>query len=149
MHIHYLSGLAQQAAQLTPSATPAKVRAGWAWHRLTPSFCIAGGAATYGRALVSPQGEIAYVSDRAEGPGPEELQLELLVDHTMVRLRVPFSDKDEAKRLGARLIGHHKTWACAPDQAGVFARWIQGEPDFFDVLSDHEPEHHQPRHRNA
>ena len=143
MRIHYLASHAQQAALLTPSATKAKVRAGWQWHRLVPSFCTAGGAATYGRALVSPAGEIAYVSDRAEGPAPEEIGAQLQVDHTMVRLSVPFADKDEAKRLGAKWIGHHKTWACAPDQVPAFGRWIEGEVQIFDILADEEPQIHQ------
>lgn len=149
MRIHHLSPQAQQAAQLTPSATPAKVRAGWVWHRLVPSYCNAGGAASYSRALVSPQGEIAYVSDRAEGPASHEIERELQLDYTMVRLAVPFADKDEAKRLGARWIGHHKTWACPPGQESTFARWIAGDPITFDILSDPAEEPQRATMRQA
>lgn len=140
MRIHYLSERALQAGHLTPSATPAKLRAGWQWHRLVPSFCTAGGAGTYSRALVSTSGDVAYVSDRAEGPKPQEIEATLEIDHTMVRLNVPFADKEEAKRLGAKWIGAHKTWACAPDQAGAFGRWISGEPQTFDILESDDVE---------
>lgn len=135
MQIHYLSEQALQAAHLTPSATPAKLRAGWQWHRLVPSFCTTGGAGTYSRALVSAAGDVAYVSDRAEGQKAQDIVATLEIDHTMVRLNVPFTDKDEAKRLGAKWIGSHKTWACAPDQANAFGRWISGLPETFDILT--------------
>jgi hypothetical protein len=149
MRIHHLSTQALQAIQLTPSATPPKVRAGWVWHRLVPSYCNAGGAASYSRALVSPQGEIAYVSDRAEGPALQEIEHELQLDHSMIRLAVPFADKDEAKRLGAKWIGHHKTWACAPDQLELFSRWVNGAPETFDILSDAHQTEPLPRPRYA
>lgn len=132
--LHFLSDTAKNAATLSPSQVGAKVRAGWAWHRLEPSFCSAGGAGIYSRALVSPDGELAYVSDRAEGPTTDAGLPEVIIDHTLVQLQVPYDQKADAKALGAIWVPLRKTWACAPAQLSTFARWISGEPVHFDLM---------------
>ena len=47
-----------------------------------------------------------------------------------IDLAVPFAEKDEAKRLGARWDGERKLWY-VPDgvDAGAFGRWLPSEPD--------------------
>ena len=45
----------------------------------------------------------------------------------MVRLDVPFREKDEAKALGARWNSAEKYWFCTEDQIEKFARWYRGE----------------------
>ena len=47
-----------------------------------------------------------------------------------IDLAVPFAEKDEAKRLGARWDGERKLWY-VPDgvDAGAFGRWLLSEPD--------------------
>jgi len=47
-----------------------------------------------------------------------------------IELKVPFADKDEAKRLGARWDSERKVWY-VPDgvEANAFSRWMQSEPD--------------------
>lgn len=135
MNIHFLSDMAVNAPHLSPSAVPAKVRAGWTWHKLTPGFCTAGGTGSYSRALVSPAGvELAYVSDRADGPDALDLPA-VVMSHAMVQLSVPFDQKDVAKRLGAQWIGAKKMWACAPSRIEEFKQWIHGEPVVFDILT--------------
>lgn len=67
--LHYLSEAAINAPRLSASQVAAKVKAGWAWRRLVPGFGACGGTASYSRALVSPEGQVAYVSDRADGMG--------------------------------------------------------------------------------
>ena len=134
MVMHYLSEKALNAAKLSPSEVAAKVKAGWAWHRLNPSFCTSGGAGVYSRALVSPAGDVAYVSDRAIGPDARGGLPEILIDGTLVPLTVPFEDKDRAKALGAVWISWRKTWACAPDQVEKFSEWIESDAERFDAL---------------
>lgn len=135
MKIHHLSETALNAPKLSPSDVAPKLKAGWRWHRLVPSFCTAGGAGTYSRALVSPAGEVAYVGDRADGPDAAAIAEVLEIGHEMVRLSVPFAEKDEARQLGARWIGAHKTWACAPDQRFRFSRWGALDAPMFDLMA--------------
>lgn len=47
-----------------------------------------------------------------------------------IDLTVPFAEKNEAKRLGARWDAERKLWY-VPDglDAGVFKRWLPSEPD--------------------
>ncbi|MGE8454449.1 MAG: hypothetical protein ACN6OP_28330 [Pseudomonadales bacterium] len=58
------------------------------------------------------------------------------ISHRMVRLDVPFRDKEEVMLLGAVWIQNLKTWACPPDAAPTFQRWIQGSPVEFDAQAD-------------
>lgn len=46
-----------------------------------------------------------------------------------INLTVPFAEKDEAKRLGARWDGGGKVWY-VPDgvDASAFGRWMPSEP---------------------
>lgn len=144
--VHYLSRRALQAPRLSPSEVKSKIDAGWVWHQLVPAFCTAGGAGSYGRALISPAGEIAYVSDRAAGP-PASTLPQLLMDHTLIKLEVPYADKDQAKARGAVWVGHLRLWACAPARIEDFRRWIDGDPHSFDLMIDTEPvrSHDRPR----
>lgn len=136
MKLHHLSAAVQNAQRLSASNVSAKVRAGWVWHRLTSSFAAAAGTATYSRALVSPIGEIAFVSDRAEGPVSSDALPALDIEYTLVKLSVPFEEKDAAKRLGAFWVSHLKTWACAPDRTSEFGKWIADQPEIFDLLAN-------------
>lgn len=139
MKLHYLDPQAVSALRLSPDKVGAKLRSGWQWHKLTPSFCAAGGTASYSRALISPEGDIAYVSDRGAGPSdPADLAAlpVLEVCHRMVRLNVPFAEKDAAKALGAVWVGHKRTWACAPIRAGEFDQWRAQAPSEFDMMDD-------------
>lgn len=135
MRLHYLSGKALNAPRLSPSSVPSKVKAGWVWHRLTPGFGTAGGAGSYQRALVSPSGDVAFVSDRADGPDVDSGLPDLVLDYSLVKLAVPFAERGEAKAMGAVWAADFKTWACAPDRAHEFQRWIEGEPVTFDLLA--------------
>lgn len=139
MKLHFLDPRASEAVRLSPEKVAAKLKAGWSWHRLSPSFCAAGGAATYSRVLVSPGNEIAYVSDRAAGPStPPELDTlpVLEICHRLIPLQVPFAEKAAAKALGAIWIAHKRTWACAPDNAQYFAQWHASGLDEFDLMTD-------------
>lgn len=135
MRIHYLSPIALNAPLLSPTGARVKVRAGWTWHRLIPGFTTTGGVANYNRALVSPTGLVAFISDRADGPAADAALPCVEIDHSLVRLNVPFTEKAEAKQLGAVWIGHHKTWTCAPDRADEFRRWITGEVEVLDLMA--------------
>lgn len=129
---HYLSELALRAKKLTPSQVPAKIKAGWTWYQLSPGFCTFAGS--YRRALVSPKGELAYVSDRA--PGPEDLASLPVFElcHDLLPLAVPFEEKAQAKALGAVWVAERRTWACAPDQKASFGRWLAPEVTPFNLL---------------
>ena len=130
--IHYLAPAFANAPRLSPSQVAAKLRAGWRWHRLQPSFGACAGTAQYSRALVSPAGEIAIVSDRAGGMAELDTLPTLAVSYRLIELAVPFADKDAAKRLGAVWVGHRKTWACAPTARATFAAWLTDRE--FDLL---------------
>ncbi len=134
--MHYLSPEIVNAERLSATKVAAKVRAGWSWAKLVPGFGAAGGAASYSRALISPEGGIAFVSDRADGLSALESLPPLEISYRLVRLSVPFAEKDLAKVAGAVWVGHKKTWACAPGRADEFKQWIAGEPEEFDLLTD-------------
>lgn len=129
MKLHYLSTAVLQAQRLSPSQAEAKARGGWSWHQISPGFTAAGGMANYSRALVSPNGEIAFVSDRANGPTPSGLP-KIEIDYTLIRLSVPMQDKDQAKSLGAIWVAHRRIWACAPDRIEDFRRWADSHDPF-------------------
>lgn len=134
--MHYLSPEVVNAERLPATKVPAKVKAGWMWVRLVPGFGAAGGTASYSRALVAPDGRIAFVSDRADGMDVLDSLPPLDISHRLVRLSVPFAEKDAARAAGAIWVGHQKTWACAPARADEFKQWIAGEPEEFDLLAD-------------
>lgn len=135
MHqLHYLSDAVLSAPRLSPGQVKPKVRAGWVWRRLQPGFGATGGAASYSRALISPDGHIAFVSDRAEGMDLLDSLPVLSIDYRLIRLAVPFADKDAAKAMGAVWVGYRKTWACAPDKAPVFTAWLPSPIEEFDLL---------------
>lgn len=139
MQLHFLHPQVVNALRLSPDKVSAKIKAGWRWHQLSPSFCAAGGCATYSRALVAPGGDIAYVSDRAAGPATdaEIAPLPVLeISHRMVAIQVPYADKDSAKALGAIWVGHKRTWACAPSAVECFSRWGASPANEFDMLAD-------------
>ncbi len=139
MKIHYLDSAALNALRLSPDKVRAKLNAGWQWHRMVPGFCAAGGTANYNRALVSPTGEIAYVSDRADGPSGAAAMSALPaleISHQLIGLTVPFAEKGDAKALGAIWIGHKRTWACAPGEEGKFSKWATEPPLIFDLMAD-------------
>lgn len=47
-----------------------------------------------------------------------------------IDLTVPFAEKDDAKRLGARWDGERKVWYVLDGvDAGAFGRWLPSEPD--------------------
>ena len=132
--IHYLSREVLTAERLSASKVAAKVRAGWQWRRLVPGFGAAGGTASYSRALVSPQGELAFVSDRAAGMEDLGTLAPLEISYRLVTLAVPFAEKDAAKALGAVWVGHRKCWACAPDRVNEFQRWLPNNGEEFELL---------------
>lgn len=134
--MHYLSAEFMTAKRLSPKQVPAKIKAGWVWRKLVPGFGTAGGAGSYRRALVSPDGVVAFVSDRAPGIELLDTLPELLVDYHLVALEVPYEQRTEASARGAVWIGHKKVWACAPDRSIDFSQWISGEPLIFDLMSD-------------
>ncbi|MDT4839796.1 DNA primase TraC [compost metagenome] len=61
-----------------------------------------------------------------------------------IDLTVPFAEKNEAKRLGARWDAERKLWY-VPDglDAGVFKCWLPSEPDI-SVRSRETPEKSRP-----
>lgn len=130
--VHYLSPAVLDAERLPASKVAAKVKAGWTWRRLEPGFGAVGGTASYSRALVSPEGAIAFVSDRAEGMDTLASLPPLVISYQLIPLAVPFADKDAAKALGAVWVGHLKTWACAPARKAEFNQWPQGAE--FDLM---------------
>ena len=134
MRLQYLSDAALNAPRLTPSQVGAKIKAGWVWYRLQPGFGASGGTASYSRALISPEGVIAFVSDRAQGLEDQANLPVLTIDYRLIRLAVPFADKDVAKAMGAVWVGHRKTWACAPDVASVFSAWLPSPVEEFGLL---------------
>ncbi|WP_341744669.1 DUF5710 domain-containing protein [Azonexus hydrophilus] len=131
---HYLSPEVISAERLSASKVSAKVRAGWVWHRLVPGFGACGGTASYSRALVAPDGTLAFVSDRVEGIEQIDTLPTLEISYRLLALTVPFTEKDAAKAAGAVWVGHRKTWACAPSRQAEFAQWIIGQPVEFDLL---------------
>lgn len=134
--VHYLSPQILNAERLSATKVAGKVKAGWTWRRLVPGFGAAGGTASYSRALVSPEGQIAFVSDRAAGMEHLALLPAFEISYRLVRLAVPFAEKGAAHALGAVWVGHLKTWACAPARVAEFQPWVQGEPNEFDLLAD-------------
>lgn len=84
---------------------------------------------------MAPDGRIAFVSDRADGMSLLDSLPPLEISYRLVRLSVPFAEKDAAKAAGAVWVGHEKTWACAPACLDKFKQWINGEPQVFDLLS--------------
>lgn len=134
--MHYLSRVVLDAEHLSPGKVKARLNAGWKWHRLDPGFGACGGAASYSRALVSPDGVVAFVSDRAEGMEQMSSLPVLPISYQLLGLSVPFSEKGRAKELGAVWIGHKKIWACAPDQKEIFAQWIGNDSFLFDLLQN-------------
>ena len=134
MQYHYLSKEILDAKRLTPSEVLSKVKSGWVWYRLSPGFCSTGATAHYSRAMVSPEGVVVMVSDRAAGMDALNTLPVMTIDHRMIRLVVPFAEKDLAKSLGAVWIGHKKTWACPPFHRETFSRWITEASEEFDVL---------------
>lgn len=101
-----------------------------------PGFGAAGGAASYSRALVSPDGKIAFVSDRATGMDALNTLPVLEISYRLVRLFVPFCEKDSAKTAGAVWVAHKKTWACAPCRIEEFRSWLPEHPEEFDLLAE-------------
>lgn len=134
--MHYLSQVVLDAERLSPGKVKARLKTGWKWHRLDPGFGACGGAASYSRALVSPDGVVAFVSDRADGMGQVACLPVLPISYQLLSLSVPFAEKERAKKLGAVWIGHKKIWACAPDQEERFSQWIENETLLFDLLQD-------------
>lgn len=134
--MHYLSPEVINAERLSATKVAAKVKAGWVWRRLMPGFGAIGGTASYSRALVAVDGRLAFVSDRADGMDALESLPPLEISYRLIRLSVPFAEKDVAKSAGAVWVGHMKTWACAPARVDDFKQWISGEPEEFDLLSD-------------
>ena len=136
MRIHYLSEQAVNAPRLSPRQIAAKVKAGWTWHRLAPGFGTAGGAASYRRALVANDGQFVYVSDRAEGPTELAGLPALEIDYTLIKLNVPFDDKNLVKERGAVWVGHRRTWACAPHKLDALRQWATDPIEEFDLLAN-------------
>ena len=101
-----------------------------------PGFCTTGGAAAYSRALVSPEGEIAFVSDRADGMDAIDTLPVLEISYRLVQLSVPFCEKDAAKTAGAVWVSHKKTWACPPHLIEDFRSWLPELPHEFDLLAE-------------
>ena len=101
-----------------------------------PGFGATGGVASYSRALVSPDGKIAFVSDRATGMDALNTLPVLEMSYRLVRLSVPFCEKDTAKTAGAVWVAHKKTWACAPHRIEDFRSWLTGQPEEFDLLAE-------------
>lgn len=134
--MHYLSEQVIKAERLSASKVSARVKAGWAWHRLEPGFGACGGTASYSRALISPEGVIAFVSDRAEGMDLIDTLPALPIGYDLLPLTVPYEEKDQAKALGATWVGHRKTWACAPEAADGFKRWLSEDAQVFNLLTD-------------
>ncbi len=132
--MHCLSDELRNAEQLSASKVTSRVKAGWQWHRLEHAFATAGGSASYSRALVSPAGAIAFVSDRA--PGIDTLaELPVLeINYDLLPLSVPFEEKERARKLGAVWVAHRKTWACAPEHRSVFSRWLDPSAEIFNLL---------------
>ena len=132
--MHYLSDAFRNAEQLSASKVTSRAKAGWQWHRLGHAFAAAGGSAAYSRALVSPAGAIAFVSDRA--PGMEALaELPVLeINYDLLPLSVPFEEKERARELGAVWVAHRKTWACAPEHRSLFGRWLDPSAEIFNLL---------------
>lgn len=136
MRLHYLSPEFIHAERVPPSKLEGKLKAGWQLRRLVPGFGVTGGMAHYSRALVSPHGVVAVVSDRAEHAEPADSLPVLEISYELVLLKVSFAEKDEAKRIGAVWVQGLNSWACAPDRIEDFRRWIQGEPKRFDLLKN-------------
>lgn len=134
--VHYLAPDVVKAERLSATKVGAKLKVGWRWHRLEPGFGAAGGGASYSRALVSPEGRIAFVSDRATGMDDLGLLPPLAISYRLIRLTVPFAEKDAAKTLGAIWVGQKRTWACVPERVDEFRQWIAGPPEEFDLLAD-------------
>lgn len=135
MKIHYLSPEFIHAERVSPSKLASKLKAGWHLRRLVPGFSSMG-MANYSRAVVSPHGVIAMVSDRAEAAEELDSLPALEISYEVVLLAVPFEEKEEAKRLGAVWAQGIKTWACAPDRIEAFQHWLGGEPELFDMLNN-------------
>lgn len=139
LRIHYLSERFRLARLLSPSRVLARVNAGCTWYRLEEAFCTAGAAGTYSKALISPDGDLYFVSDRyPDGPTLDCPNTPVLkLDYTLIPLAVPFADKDEAKGLGAVWDSSRKVWACAPDEVSRFEKWLApAQPSSTAVLSD-------------
>jgi hypothetical protein len=134
--MHYLSEQVINAERLSASKVSARVKAGWAWRRLEPGFGACGGTASYSRALISPEGVIAFVSDRAKGMDLIDTLPALPISYDLLPLTVPYEEKEQAKALGATWVGHKKTWACDPDAANKFKRWISKDAQVFNLLAD-------------
>ncbi len=134
--MHYLSERVIKAERLSVSKVSARVKAGWAWHRLEPGFGACGGTASYSRALISPEGVIAFVSDRAQGMELIDTLPALAIGYDLLPLSVPYEEKEQAKALGAIWVAHKKTWACPPDTANRFERWISEDSQVFNLLTE-------------
>lgn len=132
---HFLDKAVREAERLSPSSSiKKKLKEGWIWHKLTPAFASAGATAHYSRALISQDGTIAFVSDRANGPAASEIGDELRITHELLPLRVPLDEKEAAKLKGATWVSRRKTWACPPSRATDFAQWLSDDAKVFDLL---------------
>ena len=134
--MHYLSDQVINAERLSASKVSARVKAGWAWHRLEPGFGACGGTAAYSRALISPEGVIAFVSDRAKGMELIDTLPALPIGYDLLPLTVPYEEKEQAKEIGAVWIAHKKIWACNPSKSDDFLRWINTSSVVFNLLTD-------------
>lgn len=117
-------------APISATSAKARLKEGWQLGRLPFGICSAGGLGASTHAIVSPDGQTAArVSDTAMAKvahlsGASSGLPVIEVDTTILALDVPFSEKDEAKRLGALWSGVLKTWFAHPDKTARLERWL-------------------------
>ena len=133
---YYLSDDAINAPLLNPSQVEAKLKKGWVWYRLKAGLGSEWGTVSYSLALISPEGEIAFVRTSVEGPEDLSDLPVAAINYRLTRLAVPDSCGLEAKAWGAVWVEHRNTWACAPNVAHYFEDWIDSPAEEFDLIDD-------------